>query len=72
VIAEVDDGFCPSSRVLELLGDYESRAAGKGLRRAIRQGYLTERRGPDGRLYVSVSPEGWRTGAAGDTVAGNA
>jgi hypothetical protein len=37
----------------------ERRAGQRGLRRAINQGYVLERRGPDGRLNVAVASDGW-------------
>ena len=61
VVAEADDGFCASGLVLQRLSEHDQGAARRGLRRAIRQGLLIERRGTDGRSYLSASAEGWRT-----------
>ena len=43
--------------LLDLPGD--RRTAGTGLRRAVNQGLVLERRGPDGRRYVAVASDGW-------------
>ena len=52
------DGYVPLNDVLLELR-VERRAAQRGMRRAINQGYVLERRGPDGRLNVAVASDGW-------------
>ena len=59
VVELADDGFCEKralARRFPRLGERELR---RSLARAVRQGALLERRGPDGRAYFAVSSEGW-------------
>lgn len=51
----VNDLFLALRRELRM----ERRVAQRGLRRAINQGYVLERRGPDGRMRVAVASDGW-------------
>ena len=52
------DGYVPLNDVLLELR-VERRAGQRGVRRAINQGYVLQRRGPDGRLNVAVASDGW-------------
>jgi len=42
-----------------------SRDLGRALRRAIAQGFVIERRGPDGSFHLAVSSEGWNLHRSG-------
>jgi len=59
VVELADDGFC-ERRLLALrfrgLGERDLR---RSISRAARGGLLLERRGPDGRIYLALSSEGW-------------
>lgn len=59
VAAEVDDGFLPFTELLRLLGKGDRRFRARAVRRAVKAGFLLERRGPDGRIHLTVSSEGW-------------
>ena len=55
-----DDGFC---RRRELIARFHGTGKGDLRRRigaAIRRGLVLERRGPDCRIYLALSSEGWR------------
>jgi hypothetical protein len=52
------DGYVPLNDVLLELR-VERRAGQRGVRRAVNQGYVLERRGPDGRLNLAVASDGW-------------
>jgi hypothetical protein len=60
VIVELaDDGFCRRSALglrFRGLGERELRRA---IRRVVGLGLALERRGPDGRSYLTVTGEGW-------------
>ena len=55
-----DDGFFPVGSLSAPFHDLESRTLSKALKRAVNQGLILERRGPDGRRYVAVAAEGRR------------
>jgi len=59
VVELADDGFCPVRDLYLRLRQFGSREQRRGLKRAVRRGFLLERRGPDGRTYVALSSEGW-------------
>jgi hypothetical protein len=59
VVELADDGFCPTRDLYLQLRRFGSRELRRGLGRAVRRGFLLERRGPDGRTYVALSSEGW-------------
>ncbi|HET9162821.1 MAG TPA: hypothetical protein VFN89_05160 [Solirubrobacterales bacterium] len=61
VIAEaVDDGFYPTSSLAAAFPKMTHRERVRLRKRALRQGLVLERRGPDGRAYLALSSEGWR------------
>jgi len=60
-IAEaVDDGFCPASALGPRLPKLGHRDLVRLRGQALRRGLLIERRGPDGRVYLALTSEGWR------------
>lgn len=60
-IAEaVDDGFYPTSSMATAFPKLGHRDLVRLRKRAVRRGLVLERRGPDGRTYLSLSSEGWR------------
>jgi hypothetical protein len=61
-IAEaVDDGFYSASLLVVDFPKLGHREMARLRKRALRQGLLLERRGPDGRTYLAITSEGWRT-----------
>jgi hypothetical protein len=60
-IAEaVDDGFFPFSALGSRLPKLSHRDLVRLRGQALRRGLLLERRGPDGRVYLALTSEGWR------------
>jgi hypothetical protein len=60
-IAEaVDDGFLSASALTPRFSKLGHRDLVRLRGRAVRSGLLLERRGPDGRVYLSLTSEGWR------------
>ncbi len=60
-IAEtVDDGFCPASALNARFPKIGHRDLVRVRVRAARRGLVLERRGPDGRVYLALTVEGWR------------
>jgi hypothetical protein len=60
-IAEaVDDGFCPASALATRFPKLGHRDLVRLRARAVRRGLVLERRGPDGRVYLALTAEGWR------------
>jgi hypothetical protein len=61
VVALADDGFCLRRELIPHFRGLGERDLRRSIARAVRQGLLLERRGPDGRLYLAVSGEGWES-----------
>lgn len=55
----VDDGFCPASSLPSRFPKLSHRDLVRLRGRAVRQGLLLERRGPDGLVYLALTGEGW-------------
>lgn len=60
VAEAVDDGFLAASDLSSRFPRLGHRELVRLRGRAVRAGLLLERRGPDGRVYLAVSSEGWR------------
>ncbi len=60
VAEAADDGFLPASGLSSRFPKLGHRDLVRLRGRAVRAGLLLERRGPDGRVYVALSSEGWR------------
>jgi hypothetical protein len=56
----VDDGFYPASSLASVFPKLGHRELVRLRNRAMRQGLVLERRGPDGRTYLALSSEGWQ------------
>jgi hypothetical protein len=56
----VDDGFLPASVLGSRFPKLGHRDLVRLRGRAVRQGLLLERRGPDGQVYLALTSEGWR------------
>lgn len=59
IVDLADDGFCRRGELAQRFPKLGSRDLGRVLRRAIAQGFVIERRGPDGSFHLAVSSEGW-------------
>jgi hypothetical protein len=59
IAMEVDDGFCPASALASHFPKLGHRDLVRLWARAVRRGLLLERRGPDGRVYLALTGEGW-------------
>jgi hypothetical protein len=59
IVAEADDGFCTRGALALRFRQVGARDLRKAIDRAVRAGYVLERRGPDRRLYLALSSEGW-------------
>jgi hypothetical protein len=54
------DGYCLIADVLPSLPKRGHADRRRAVHRAVRRGLLIERRGPDGRAWVTLASEGWR------------
>lgn len=59
IVALADDGFCRRDELARRFPKLESQQLRRALRRAVAQGLVIERRGPDGAFHLAVSSEGW-------------
>lgn len=60
VVERAGDGYCLTAEVLPSLPKLGHAERRRALHRAINRGLVLERRGPDGRTWVTVASEGWR------------
>ncbi len=60
IAAAVDDGFCPVSELAIRFPRLGHRDLVRLRGRAARRGLVLERRGPDGKVYLALTAEGWR------------
>jgi hypothetical protein len=60
VADSVDDGFCPAAELDSRFPRLSHRDRARLRKRAVSHGLLLERRGPDGRVYVALTSEGWQ------------
>lgn len=65
IVDLADDGFCRRVELAMRFPKLESRDLRRALRRAIAQGLVIERRGPDGGFHLAVSSEGWNLHRSG-------
>jgi DNA-binding IscR family transcriptional regulator len=65
IVALADDGFCRRAELAGRFPKLESRDLRRALRRAVAQGLVIERRGPDGGFHLAVSSEGWNLHRSG-------
>jgi hypothetical protein len=59
VVDLADDGFCLRRELVPRFRGLGERDLRRSIARAVRQGLLLERRGPDGRSYLALTGEGW-------------
>ena len=65
IVELADDGFCRRTELAQRFPGLGARDLRRALRRAIAQGMVIERRGPDGGFYLAVSSEGWNLHRSG-------
>ncbi len=59
IVELADDGFCRRAELALRFPRLGARDLRRALRRAVAQGLVIERRGPDGSFHLAVSSEGW-------------
>lgn len=59
IVDLADDGYCRRGELARRLPGLGERDLRRAVRRAVAQGLVLERRGPDGAWHVAVSSEGW-------------
>jgi len=59
IVELADDGFCRRAELEQRFPGLGARDLRRALRRAVAQGLVIERRGPDGGFHLAVSSEGW-------------
>lgn len=65
IVDLADDGFCRRGELAQRFPKLGARDLRRALRRAIAQGLVIERRGPDGGFHFAVSSEGWNLHRSG-------
>jgi hypothetical protein len=65
IVELADDGFCRRTELAQRFPYLGARDLRRALRRAIAQGMVIERRGPDGGFHLAVSSEGWNLHRSG-------
>jgi hypothetical protein len=60
ILKQAGDGYCLVADVLPSLPKRTHADRRRALHRSINRGLVIQRRGPDGRAYVTVASEGWR------------
>jgi hypothetical protein len=67
-VAEIaDDGFCPTATLGSRFPKLGHRDLVRLRKRAVGQGLLLERRGPEGQVHLALTSEGWRALRAPDS-----
>jgi hypothetical protein len=59
IVELADDGFCRRGELAQRFPKLGAGDLRRALRRAVAQGVVIERRGPDGAFHLAVSSEGW-------------
>lgn len=65
IVELADDGFCRRGELAQRFPKLGTRDLRRALRRAVAQGFVIERRGPEGGLHLAVSSEGWNLHRSG-------
>ena len=65
IVDLADDGFCRRGELAPRFPGLGARDLQRALRRAIAQGLVIERRGPEGAWHLAVSSEGWELHRSG-------
>jgi hypothetical protein len=59
IVALADDGFCRRGELAQRFPGLGARDLRRAVRRAVAQGFVLERRGPDGVFHLALTSEGW-------------
>lgn len=65
IVELADDGYCRRGALARRFSRLGERDLRRAVRRAVAQGLVLERRGPDGAWHVAVSSEGWNRHRSG-------
>jgi len=65
IVELADDGYCRRGALSQRFPRIGERDLRRAVRRAVSQGLVLERRGPDGAWHVAVSSEGWNLHRSG-------
>lgn len=65
IVELADDGFCRRGELAQRFPRLGARDLRRAVRRAVAQGFVLERRGPDGAFHVTVTSEGWNLHRSG-------
>lgn len=65
IVALADDGFCRRGELARRFPGLGARDLRRAVRRAVAQGFVLERRGPDGTFHLAVTSEGWNLHRSG-------
>jgi hypothetical protein len=60
IVALAGDGYCLVQELVRALPKRTYADRRRALHRAVNEGLVLERRGPDGRMHVALASEGWR------------
>ncbi len=66
IVALGDDGFLPRHEVIIRFRGQGERDMRRAIGRTARRGLLLERKDPEGRTFLAVSPEGWAALRSGE------
>jgi hypothetical protein len=66
IVELADDGFCRRRDLVLRFRASGEREMRRAIGRAARHGLILDRRGPDGRSYLTLSSEGWESLRAGE------
>jgi hypothetical protein len=59
IVELADDGFCRRGDLASRFPKLGERELRQTVRRAVARGLVLERRGPDARIYLALTSEGW-------------
>jgi hypothetical protein len=60
IVELAGDGYCLVPELLRVLPSRTHSDRQRAVNRAVKNGFVLERRGPDGRKHVALASEGWR------------
>lgn len=59
IVDLADDGFCERRELASGFRGFGERELMASLGRAVRRNLILQRQGPDGRIYLALTSEGW-------------
>jgi hypothetical protein len=60
IVENAGDGYCALPDLFHSLPKLGHADRRRAVQRSVNSGLVLERRGPDGRMHVALSSEGWR------------